>query len=53
MINLTDKHGLLKQFKDDQLNKTLTMFEWSNLPDTLPAVELEKMLQINGYAVIA
>lgn len=53
MINLTDKHSLLKQFKDDQLNKTLTMFDWSNLPDTLPMVELEKMLQINGYAVIA
>ena len=53
MISLTDKHGLLKQFKDDQLNKTLTMFEWSNLPDTLPALEIEKMLQINGYAVIA
>ena len=29
------------------------MFEWSNLPDTIPQVELEKMLQINGYAVIA
>lgn len=53
MINLTDKHGLLKQFKDAQLNKSLTMFEWNNLPETLPAVELEKMLQINGYAVIA
>lgn len=53
MINLTDKHGLLKQFKDSQLNKSLTMFEWTNLPETLPAVELEKMLQINGYAVIA
>ena len=53
MISLTDKHGLLKQFKENQLNKTLTMFEWQNLPDTLPMVELEKMLQINGYAVIA
>ena len=53
MINLTDKHGLLKQFKDTQLNKSLTMFEWTNLPETLPAVELEKMLQITGYAVIA
>lgn len=53
MINLTDKHGLMKQFKDAQLNKSLTMFEWTNLPETLPAVELEKMLQINGYAVIA
>lgn len=53
MINLTDKRGLLKQFKEAQLNKSLTMFEWTNLPETLPAVELEKMLQINGYAVIA
>ena len=53
MISLTDKKGLLKQFKENQLNKSLTMFEWQNLPDTLPMVELEKMLQINGYAIIA
>lgn len=53
MINLTDKKGLLKQFKENQLNKSLTMFEWQNLPDTIPLVELEKMLQINGYAIIA
>ena len=53
MIQLTDKHKLLKQFKSNQLNKSLTMFEWSNLPDTIPQVELEKMLQLNGYAVIA
>lgn len=53
MIQLTDKHKLLKQFKSNQMNKSLTMFEWSNLPDTIPAVELEKMLQINGYAVIS
>lgn len=53
MIQLTDKHKMLKQFKSNQLNKSLTMFEWSNLPETIPAVELEKMLQINGYAVIA
>lgn len=53
MINLTDKKGLLKQFKENQLNKSLTMFEWQNLPETVPMVELEKMLQINGYAIIA
>ena len=53
MINLTDKKALLKQFKESQLNKSLTMFNWQNLPDTLPMVELEKMLQINGYAIIA
>ena len=32
--------------------KTLSMFEWSNLPDTLPQRELEKLLQQNGYAFI-
>ena len=53
MINLTDKKALLKQFKENQLNKSLTMFEWQNLPNTLPMVELEKMLQIKGYAIIA
>ena len=53
MIELTDKHRQLKQFKDDLFNKTLTMFDWQNLPDTLPQVELEKLLQINGFAVIA
>ena len=35
------------------LNKSLTMFEWKNLPDTLPAVEIEKQLQTNGYSIIA
>lgn len=34
------------------LNKSLTMFEWKNLPDTLPAVEIEKQLQTNGYTII-
>lgn len=53
MIKLTDKQGLLSQFKRDQLNKSLTMFDWDGLPDTIPAVELEKFLQINGYAIIA
>ncbi len=53
MIKLTDKHNQLKQFKEDLFNKTLSMFEWDGLPDTLPQVELEKLLQINGFAVIA
>lgn len=52
-ITLTDKHNQLSQFKRDMFNKTLTMFEWNNLPDTLPQVELEKLLQINGYAIVA
>lgn len=34
------------------LNKTLSMFEYNGLPDTIPAKELEKLLQMNGYAFI-
>lgn len=50
---LTDKQAQLSEFRANMFNKSLTMFEWSNLPDTIPAVELEKLLQINGYAIIA
>lgn len=35
------------------LTKTLSMFEWQGLPDTIPQRELEKLLQVNGYAFIA
>ena len=34
------------------LAKTISMFEWQNLPDTIPYKELEKMLQVSGYAFI-
>ena len=35
------------------LAKTLSMFEWENLPETIPYKELEKILQVNGYAFIS
>lgn len=53
MIDLTDKKRQLSTFKALMFDKTLSMFDWQNLPETLPAVELEKLLQINGFAVIA
>lgn len=34
------------------LNKTLSMFQYENLPETIPSVELEKLIQINGFAII-
>ena len=34
------------------LAKTVSMFEWENLPETIPYTELEKLLQIHGYAFI-
>ena len=35
------------------LAKTLGMFEYSGLPDTIPAKELEKLLQVRGVAFVA
>ena len=32
------------------LNRTITMFEWHGLPDTISSRMLELYLQINGYA---
>lgn len=34
------------------LSKTISMFEYSGLPETIPARELEKMLQRSGYVFI-
>lgn len=53
VIPITNKKEQLSKFRADMLNKSLTMFEWKNLPDTLPAVEIEKQLQTNGYSIIA
>lgn len=52
-IPITNKKEQLSKFRADMLNKSLTMFEWKNLPDTLPALEIEKQLQTNGYSIIA
>lgn len=49
----TRKEKQIRAFTHSMLNKTLTMFEYTGLPDSLPAVELEKQLQQNGYSVIA
>ena len=52
-IPITNKKEQLSKFRADMLNKSLTMFKWKNLPETLPAVEIEKQLQTNGYSIIA
>ena len=48
----TDKIGNIYHLINSYLNKTLAMFQYSNLPDTLPDVEIEKMLQIDGQVFI-
>lgn len=46
------KKDNVRQLNKYMLAKTLSMFEYENLPATIPARELEKLLQRNGYAFI-
>lgn len=50
--NFKDKTTNINNLNRYMLAKTLSMFEYDGLPDTIPAKELEKLLQINGYAFI-
>lgn len=48
----TDKLSNINQLINSYLNKTLAMFQYTNLPDTLPDLEIEKMLQVQGQVFI-
>ena len=48
----TNKAENVRNIIDSILNKTLTMFLYTNLPDTLPIEELEKILQLNGTGFV-
>ena len=52
MYDFKNKVKNLKQNNNYLLAKTLSMFEWEGLPETLPSKELEKLLQVNGFAFI-
>lgn len=52
-FNYKDKAGNTATLNEYLLAKTSTMFEYEGLPETLPALELEKMLQRKGLAFIA
>lgn len=47
---ILDKEHGVKQYVAYMLDRTSTMFEWSGLPDTIPAYMLELYLQTFGYA---
>lgn len=48
----TNKVENVRSIIDGVLNKTLTMFLYTNLPDTLPIEELEKILQLSGVGFV-
>lgn len=52
MYDFKNKTGNLKALNIQMLNKTIQMFEYENLPDSIPHYELEKQLQQNGYTFI-
>lgn len=52
LYQITNKEQSLYDFTLSILNRTLGMFEYSNLPETMPQVEIEKRLQTKGHATI-
>ena len=48
----TDKINNVLNIRSMLLNKTLTMFDYQGLPDSLPYTEIEKVLQLNGFGFI-
>ena len=52
MYNYKNKSGNVRLLNKYMLSRTLSMFNYVGLPDTLPSVEIEKQLQINGFTFI-
>ena len=52
LYQITNKENSLYDFTLSILNRTLGMFEYKNLPENLPQVEIEKRLQTKGHATI-
>lgn len=46
------KRDLMIEYVRYMLDRTTTMFEYENLPDTIPARKLEEFLQTRGYVSI-
>ena len=52
LYQITNKRESVTDYANSIFNRTLSMFEYKNLPETLPQAELEKQLQVHGYSVI-
>lgn len=50
--NITSKTKNVQNIIDGVVNKTLTMFFYTNLPESLPIDELEKILQLSGAGFV-
>jgi hypothetical protein len=52
IYKLSDKDASHEDFVKDYLNRTLTMFKYEGLPNSIPEVDLELILQMKGYGII-
>lgn len=50
--DFADKEMSISYLTRYMLNKTQSMFKWSNLPDTIPQRDLELLIQCRGFAGI-
>lgn len=48
---LNDKELLKKQIISQMLNKTITIFKYGNLPETITDKDIEIITQVNGYSI--
>lgn len=48
---LNDKELLKKQLISQMLNKTITIFKYGNLPETITEKDIEIITQVNGYSI--
>ena len=52
MYDYKAKKTNIAQMNGYMLAKTLSMFEYDKLPDSIPQVEIGRMLQTAGYALV-
>ena len=48
---LNDKQSLQKQIISQMLTKTITIFKYGNLPETITDKDIEIITQVNGYSI--
>ena len=51
-FSFADKERAIRHYVDIMLRRTMSMFEYENLPDTMPKWAIEVGLQINGCMVV-
>lgn len=50
-VNLKNKKAAHDQYVLQQLNKTINMFEYKNLPDKIDVLHHERLVQVNGFSI--